>query len=288
VRRIAVTNQKGGVGKTTTAANLAAALALLGRRVIVVDLDTQANLTLHFTTDPESIQRSTYHVLRGDCRFAEALAPTPLPLLRYVPATMDLAGVEVELANVVGREMLLRDAILQFLHEGATPARVLPDGVVVPAAPAPSPPDFIFFDCPPSLGLLSLNALVAAEEVLIPLQAEFLALQGVSKLLEVVDLVRRRLNPSLEITGVLACMVNPRTNLSAEVLAEIESFFGSKVFATRIRENVRLAEAPSHGKTIFTYAGDSKGASDYLRLAGEILEREIAAREKAAVSSAPA
>jgi len=288
MRRIAVTNQKGGVGKTTTAANLAAALALLGRRVLLVDLDTQANLTLHFTTDPESIQRSIYHVLRGDCRFGEALAPTPLPLLRYVPATMDLAGVEVELANVVGREMLLRDAILQFLHESAAPAQVLPGGVVVPAAPARNAlPDFILFDCPPSLGLLSLNALVAAEEVLIPLQAEFLALQGVSKLLEVVDLVRRRLNPALEITGVLACMVNPRTNLSAEVLAEIQSFFGSKVFETRIRENVRLAEAPSHGKTIFAYAPDSKGAADYLRLAGELLEREIA-KTRSAVSSAPA
>ena len=287
MRRIAITNQKGGVGKTTTAANLGAALAMLGRRVIAVDLDPQANLTLHFGGDPSSSGRSTYTLLRGECSFAELLLPTEFRHLRLAPATVDLAGIELELANTVGRETILRDAIEAFANGVAAPGRVEGE-VLLPAAARPepgsrSPADFLLFDCPPSLGVLSLNALVAADEVLLPLQAEFLALQGVSRLLEVIELVRRRLNPALSITGVLACMVNPRTNLSTEVLGELRSFFGETLFETRIRENVRLAEAPSHGKSIFTYAADSKGAADYLGLATELLDRakKRAPRERA-------
>ncbi|MCI0586400.1 MAG: ParA family protein [Planctomycetes bacterium] len=269
MRRIAVTNQKGGVGKTTTTANLGAALALLGRRVIVVDLDPQANLTLHLLGGRETPPRTTYSLLRGECGFGEILVPTELPLLRLAPATVDLAGLEVELASVVGRETLLRDAVASFESSRAgTP----PDG---PTPAQEDVADFLLLDCPPSLGVLSLNALVCAREVVLPLQTEFLALQGVSRLLEVVDLVRGRLNPVLHLSGVLACMVNPRTNLAVEVLEEIRSFFGERLYQTRIRENVRLAEAPSHGKTIFSYAPDSNGAADYLRLATEILERAL-------------
>jgi chromosome partitioning protein len=268
LRRIAITNQKGGVGKTTTAANLGAALAMLGRRVIAVDLDPQANLTLHVLGDGQPILNSTYTLLRGGCTFADLLVPTEFPLLRLAPATVDLAGLEVELASIVGRETLLRDAVDAFESNasGTSPGGRASDR-------ADDAADFLLLDCPPSLGVLSLNALVCAREVLIPLQTEFLALQGVSRLLDVVELVRRRLNPDLDVTGVLACMVNPRTNLAAEVLEEIRSFFGERFFETWIRENVRLAEAPSHGRTIFSYASDSNGAADYLRLATEILER---------------
>ncbi len=269
MRRIAITNQKGGVGKTTTTANLGAALAMLGRRVIVVDLDPQANLTLHLLGGRETPARTTYSLLRGECGFGEILVPTELPHLRLAPATVDLAGLEVELASVVGRETLLRDAVASFESPGT---KASPDGRP-PSSEGDA--DFLLLDCPPSLGVLSLNALVCAREVVLPLQTEFLALQGVSRLLEVVELVRGRLNPVLRLSGVLACMVNPRTNLAVEVLEEIGSYFGDRLYQTRIRENVRLAEAPSHGKTIFSYAPDSNGAADYLRLATEILERAL-------------
>ncbi len=254
-RTIAVLNQKGGVGKTTTTANLGAAAAKLGRRVLIVDLDPQANLTAHFGHDPRSDGRSIYDVLRNDCDVAAAVAQTDVPGLTLLPSTLDLAGAEVELAGVVGREMILRDAFAAYrnaLGEAAFP-------------------ELILLDCPPSLGLLSLNGLVSADEVLVPLQPEFFALQGLAKLLEVIDLVTRRINPGLELGHIVATLVDRRTTLATETLAEVERHFPGKLCTTRIRRNIRLAEAPSHGKAIFSYAPKSRGAQDYAKLAREIL-----------------
>jgi chromosome partitioning protein len=254
-RTIAVLNQKGGVGKTTTTANLGAAAAELGRRVLVVDLDAQANLTAHLGHDPRLVGRSIYDVLRNDCDIAAAVTPTPVSGLTLLPATLDLAGAEVELAGVVGREMLLRDAFAAYRN----------------AVGEEGYPELILLDCPPSLGLLSLNGLVSADEVLVPLQPEFFALQGLAKLLEVIELVTRRINPALELGHIVATLVDRRTTLATETLAEVERHFPGKLCKTRIRRNIRLAEAPSHGKAIFSYAPKSRGAQDYARLAREIL-----------------
>ena len=253
-RILAVLNQKGGVGKTTTTANLGAACARLGRRTLVCDLDPQANLTAHLAVDPRRAGRSVYDVLRGGCGIGDALAPTGVAGLTLLPAHLDLAGAEVELAGTVGRELILRDALAAWL-----------------ATTGEAAPELILIDCPPSLGLCALNALVAAQEVLLPLQPEFFALQGLAKLLEVIALVRRRLNPRLELLGVVACLVDPRTSLAAETLAEVERHLPGKLLKARIRRNVRLAEAPSHGQDIFTYAPSSNGAADYRALAREIL-----------------
>ena len=257
LRRIALMNQKGGVGKTTTTLNLGAALARRGMRVLLVDLDPQANLTVHLDVDPAAIERSIYDVLLGRAALAEALRPTGTLGLDLVPASVDLAGAEMELVSVVGREQLLRGAV---------------DALVGPPAAA-DPYDFLLVDCPPSLGLLSVNALTAVREVIVPLQAEFFALQGMARLRDVVALVEKRLNPGLSILGILPSMVDSRTTLSREVLAEIRSFFGAAVFGTAIRRNVKLAEASSHGKTVFEYAADSNGAADYAALAEEVLRR---------------
>lgn len=258
MRRIAVINQKGGVGKTTTAANLGAALASLGRSVVLVDLDPQANLSVHLGIDaPEGIP-SIYQVLLADRSFGEIIRPTSTPRLSIAPANLDLSGAEIELVSVMGRETRLRDALEEWLRA---------DG----DAPRREDVDFLIIDSPPSLGLLSVNGLVAVDEVFIAVQTEFFALRGLTKLLELVELVKRRLNPTLEISGIVAGLFDARRNLAREVLAELRAFFGAKVFKTVIRENVRLAEAPSHGKSIFEYAPDSNGAEDYLALAKEVL-----------------
>ena len=251
MRSIALMNQKGGVGKTTCAVNLGAALAREGKRVLLLDLDPQANLSLHLNVDVHSLERSTYTVLCGQSGLRESIIADIRERIWLLPSNIDLSGAEVELVGAVGRETILRDRLRPFIAEEAF--------------------DYVFVDCPPSLGLLSLNALTSVEEVLIPLQTEYFALQGMSRLMEVVDLIRDRLNPSLSVSGIIATMYDPRTNLSREVVEEIRKFFGSKVYQSIVRTNVRLAEAPSHGKTIFEYAPDSRGAEDFKALAREVL-----------------
>jgi chromosome partitioning protein len=262
MRRIAVINQKGGVGKTTTCANLGAALALAGRRVVLVDMDAQANLTLSLNAEAAPGSPSTYTVLLGESTFGDALRETSTPQLFLVPANIDLSGAELEIAAAMGREHLMREAIGEW--ERAARAK---NGGLAPA-------DYVFFDCPPSLGLLSINALAAADEVLIAIQTEFLALQGMSKLVEILQLLRKRLNPKLEIAGILPCLYDSRLKLAREVLAEIRKFFPSQVLPCPVRSNVKLAEAPSFGKTIFEYAPDSNGAQDYLAVSREIARGE--------------
>jgi chromosome partitioning protein len=261
MRRIAVINQKGGVGKTTTCANLGAALALQGRRVVLVDMDAQANLSLSLDISAPSDSPSSYTVLLGQAGFGAALRPTRVPGLLLLPANIDLSGAEMELASALGREFLLRDALRAWIDE---------ERKRLGRAPA----DYVLFDCPPSLGLLSINALAAAGEVLITLQTEFLALQGMSKLVEIVQLLRKRLNPELAITGILPCMYDSRLKLAREVLGEIRRYFPGEVLPDPIRANVKLAEAPSYGKTIFEYAPDSNGAGDYMKAARELLRSE--------------
>ncbi|MFT5284733.1 MAG: chromosome partitioning protein [Planctomycetota bacterium] len=258
MRRIALINQKGGVGKTTTAVNLSAALALQGWRVVLVDLDPQANASMHLGVAVDSDADSTYSVLCGNSSVAESLLPTNTLGLQLLPSNIDLSGAELELANAMGRETLLRDAFESWENEHRQ-------------LEGKSPADFVIYDCPPSLGLLAINGLAAAEEVFIALQTEFFALQGMGKLVEVVDLMRRRINPELSITGIIACLYDSRLRLAREVLAEIRKYFPGQVFRRTIATNVKLAEAPSYGQTIFEYARESVGARDYRQLGHEVL-----------------
>lgn len=261
MRRIAIINQKGGVGKTTTTANLGAALAEQGRRVVLVDMDAQANLSLSFGVEAEDGSPTSYSVLVGETPFASALRATSVPNLSLVASHIDLSGAEMELASQIGREFLLRDALEQWVtDERARTGR--------------APADYVLFDCPPSLGLLSINALASAGEVLITLQTEFLALQGMSKLVGVVQLLRKRLNPELVVTGILPCLYESRLRLAREVLGEIRKYFPGQVLPVPIRANVKLAEAPSFGQTIFQYAPESIGAMDYRCAAREMLRME--------------
>ncbi len=261
MRRIAIINQKGGVGKTTTTVNLGAALALQGRRVLVIDMDAQANLSLALNVEAASNTPTSYTVLIGETPIAAAVRPTAVPNLFLVPANIDLSGAELELASAIGREFLLRDALKTWADaERAKTGR--------------APVDYVLFDCPPSLGLLSINALAAAGEVLITLQTEFLALQGMSKLVGVVQLLQKRLNPELQICGILPCLYDSRLKLAREVLGEIRRYFPGQVLPNPIRANVKLAEAPSYGKTIFEYAPGSHGTKDYLLAARELLAQE--------------
>lgn len=255
MRRIAIVNQKGGVGKTTTVANLGAALALQGRRVALVDLDPQGNLSTHLDVEVPEGEASSYGVLCEGVPFGAALRPTRTPGLFVLPADLDLSGAEMELAAAIGRESILRDALDAWAAD----------------QPADEAFDYVIFDCPPSLGLLSVNGLVAAREVFITLQTEFFALKGMSKLVEIVQLLKRRLNPELEISGIVGCLYDSRLRLAREVLAEIRRYFPGPVFRRTIRTNVKLAEAPSHGQSIFEYAPESAGAGDYAELALEVL-----------------
>jgi chromosome partitioning protein len=246
MRKIALVNQKGGVGKTTTAVNLGAGLARLGKRVILIDVDPQANATLALGLTMKEVETSVYEVLRGEAKASDAIVER-IPHLLLLPSRLDLAGVEMELAQTIGRETVLREAVKDL-----------------PAA------DYLIVDCPPSLGLLNINALTCVDEVFIPMQCEFFALQGIAMLTRTIGLVQKRLNPGLRLTGVIPCMYDARKGLAREVVAEIERHFGASVFRSRIRANVRLAESPSHGKTIFEYAPESNGAHDYMALAREV------------------
>lgn len=261
MRRIAIMNQKGGVGKTTTAVNLSAALAATGQRVCLVDLDPQAHASLHFGVEPDPERSTVYEVLLEEAPLSAARREVGENLW-LVPSSLDLAAAELELAGTVGRELLLRDRL-------AAESETF---------------DYLFIDCPPSLGILTLNALAAVEEVFIPLQPHFFALHGLGKLLETIDLVARRLNPALRLSGVVVCMFDGSTRLAGEVCKDVDAFFagarsestpwaGAQTFQTRIRRNIRLAEAPSFGQSIFQYAPDSHGAADYQDLAREIAGR---------------
>ena len=260
MRSIALTNQKGGVGKTTSGANLGACLAMLGRRVLLVDIDPQANLSVHFGVDIYTDVRSVYDLMIGEARVDEVVQRTQVEQLDLIPSNINLAGAEIELVGIVGRETILKEAL----------------------QPGMSQYDYVFMDCPPSLGLLTLNALTTAKEVFIPLQTEFFALQGMSKLMATIRLVRRRINPELSVTGIIACMYDGRTRLAHEVKANIQEFFPDKLFASVIHKNVKLAESPSHGKPITMYDRSSRGYKDYLALAREVIAQEERMRQGAA------
>ncbi len=252
-RIIALVNQKGGVGKSTTAVNLGAALAVEGRRVLVVDCDPQGNTTTGFGIEKMPLQRDVYDVLMQEASIDDVALSTELESLTLVPATINLAGAEIELVSALSRETRLRQAL----------------------APVASRYDFVLIDCPPSLGLLTINALTAAEEAIIPVQAEYYALEGLSQLTSVVNRVREALNPTLHISGVLVTMFDGRTRLALEVLDELERFFPEQMFKTQIPRNIRLSEAPSFGKPVILFDVKSRGAQAYTALAKELLETRV-------------
>ncbi len=258
MRKIAVLNQKGGSGKTTSVVNLGAYLTALGKRVLLIDMDPQAHTTIHLGFDIHGTKQSIYDVLVNEMPVSEVLVSTRMRNLFLLPAKIELSSAEIELVNVVGREIILRDALsssrLSF--------------------------DYILVDCPPSLGLLTLNSLTTVNEVIIPIQAEFFALEGLSKLLQTVEIVRKRLNPRLKISGIIITMYSARKNICKDVVAKVQEHFPGKVLPVFVRENVKLAEAPSHGQTIFEYAPSSYGAEDYQALARELIRGENYAKKK--------
>jgi len=257
---LAFMNQKGGVGKTTTTVNAGAALALAGKRVGMIDLDPQAHLSINYGLDPSEKRASLYDVLLNDLPITEAFHNVGTNL-SVVPADIDLAGAEIELVSTLGRELVLRKRLS---------AQTLPF-------------DYLLLDCPPALGLLTINGLACSNAVIVPMQAHFLALQGVAKLLETVRLVNQRMNPSLKVGGIVLTMFDAQAKLSAEVIHELETFINAsrgkslpwseaRVFNTRIRRNIKLAECPSFGQPIFDYDPDSNGATDYKKLAAELID----------------
>lgn len=248
MRIIAVTNQKGGTGKTTSTVNIGAGLHSLGKKVLLVDMDPQANLTYSLGIQAHELERTVYDLLQNESTLEEVIIDRNG--LKVIPSSLELSRAETGLSRAIGRELLLRDALKKV--KGF---------------------DFILIDSPPSLGLLTLNAMAVSQEVYIPLQAEFLSLQGLSSLLETIEEVRGRLNKKLKITGVIATRFDGRRNLNKEVVEKIKEYFGSTLFNTIIRENISLAEAPSYGQTIYEYKPRSYGAEDYMELSKEITQR---------------
>lgn len=251
-RILAIANQKGGVGKTTTTINLATALAACGKQVLIIDLDPQGNASTGLGLDPERRKTTVYDVLMGERPLQDCVVDSPVPNLQVVPASVDLSGAEIELVGEMAREGRLRDGL-----SGAEKYW-----------------DYVLIDCPPALGLLTLNAMVAAHAVLVPLQAEFYALEGLSHLLRTIERVRRALNPELRIQGVVLTMYDKRNNLCDMVAKDVRDYLGARVYETMIPRNVRISEAPSHGKPVLLYDFRCAGAQAYIRLARELLRRE--------------
>jgi chromosome partitioning protein len=255
-RMLVVANQKGGVGKTTTAVNIAAALALHGLRVLVVDLDPQGNASTALAVDHEEGTPGIYDVLIGGAPISKVVVESPdIAGLHVVPATIDAAGAEIELVSVVARESRLRRALTAHLEQAATEHQRY---------------DYVFIDCPPSLGLLTVNALSAADELLVPIQCEYYAMEGLGQLLRTVDQIREHLNPRLRVGAILLTMFDARTRLAASVAEEVRRHFGAQVLKTAIPRSVRISEAPSHGQTVLTYDPGSPGALSYLQAAVEL------------------
>ena len=258
-RILVVANQKGGVGKTTTAINLGTALAAVGQPTLVLDLDPQGNASTGLGIARAERKLTSYDVLMGEAGIAEAIMPTRIPGLSLVPSTIDLSGAELELIGLDRRNFRLKDALVRFAAE--EPGRVA----------------YILIDCPPSLTLLTINAMAAADAVMVPLQCEFFALEGLSQLLRTIELVRQSLNPSLEIQGIVLTMFDKRNRLSDQVAADVRKHMGEKVYNTVIPRNVRISEAPSHGLPALVYDLRCPGSQAYIKLAGEVIQRERAA-----------
>jgi chromosome partitioning protein len=265
LRVLTVSNQKGGVGKTTTAINLGTALAAVGERVLILDLDPQGNASTGLGVARGARRTTVYNVIIGGAAIKDAAVHTALPGLDLVPSDADLSGIELELANTQRRSFRLRDAIAA-LREGA----------------GGCPYTYVLIDCPPSLNLLTVNAMTAADAVLVPLQCEFFALEGLTQLMRTVELVRGSLNPRLEIQGVVLTMYDRRNSLSEQVASDVRAHFGDKVYETVIPRNVRVSEAPSFGKPVLVYDLKCAGSQAYLRLAREVVGRERARRAQAA------
>jgi chromosome partitioning protein len=257
-RILAVANQKGGVGKTTTAINLGTALAAIGEDVLIIDLDPQGNASTGLGIDRRNRRHSTYDVLAGETVLRDAIVPTAVPRLQIAPSTLDLSGLELEIGQARDRAFRLRSALAQLKTPVAGQTNFT----------------YVLVDCPPSLNLLTVNAMAAAHAILVPLQCEFFALEGLSQLLKTVESVREQLNPDLTIHGIVLTMYDSRNNLSGQVVADVRQFMGPKVYDTIIPRNVRVSEAPSYGKPVLVYDLKCSGSEAYLRLATEIIQRE--------------
>ena len=255
-RVLVVANQKGGVGKTTTAINLGTALAAVGEPTLVIDIDPQGNASTGLGIHRQDRNLTTYEVLTGAAKLSEAIVTTRIPGLALVPATVDLSGAELELADMPRRNFILRDALEEYSAHGQNEF------------------SYILIDCPPSLTLLTLNAMAAADAVMVPLQCEFFALEGLSQLMKTIELVRDKLNPTLEIQGIVLTMFDKRNKLSEQVAADVRETLGEKVYSTVIPRNVRISEAPSHGVPALVYDLRCPGSQAYIKLAGELIQRE--------------